>query len=300
MTEKQKTASRSAEVLRGVHVVSMALNIPGPVAVQRLAELGAQVTTVLPPAGDAVQTMFPQLFDELHRGQQILTLDLKCDDGLQQMDSLLEEADLLVTAHRPRAMRRLGLDFAAISTRHPRLCQVDIVGHPGEAGDLPGHDLTYQAVNGLLRAEQMPTTLVADMAAAEQAVTAALSVLRLRDQSDKGERMEVAISEAAHTVAMPLRYGLTDRRGPLGGGFPLYGVYATAQGHVALAAVEPQFQERVMQHLEIQAAPDDLPGLARALTERFTQRTAAEWEAWGHENDIPIAGLREPRAAGSH
>ena len=42
------------------------------------------------------------------------------------------------------------VDFATLHERHPRLCQIDIVGYPGEAAEIPGHDLTYLGYAGLL------------------------------------------------------------------------------------------------------------------------------------------------------
>lgn len=288
--------SRTHQVppLHNVHVVTIAPNVPGPVAADRLAELGARVTTVLPPTGDPVQLIAPDLFDFLHRGQEVRTLDLKDEAARQEMEALLADADLLLTSHRPNALRRLGLDFSAVADRHPQLSQIDIIGHPGDHADLAGHDLTYQALNGLIAPGQMPTTLIADMATAERAVTAALAVLRVKDRDGVGAHMEVAISEAARTAAIPLNHGLTARDGPLGGGYPLYAVYPAAEGDVALAALEPQFRERTLRLLEIEAEADDLPQLAAELATKFACRSADHWEAWGQENDLPIAALREP------
>lgn len=283
--------------LDGVRVVTIAPNIPGPVAAARLAGLGAQVTTVLPPPGDPLQLVSPTLFDLLHEGQSVRTLDLKDAAALQDLERLLGDADLLITSHRARALVRLGLDFDSVATRHPRLCQIDIVGHPGDAADLPGHDLTYQAANGLLAPEQMPSTLVADLTAAEQAATAALAVLRLRDRDGFGARQEVAISEAAKSAALPLAHGLTGPRGPLGGGYPLYAVYAAADGNIALAALEPQFRDRVLQVFGLADAAGDLRRLGQELGDRFAEHETQYWEAWGQEHDVPLAPLNDSRLA---
>lgn len=213
-------------------MVTIGVNIPGPVAANRLVELGARVVTVLPPAGDPLQHTVPELFEALHRGQTITHLDLKDESDRLSMAALLEHADLLLTAHRPKALRRLGLEFAALCQRYPRLSQVDIVGYPGAEADIAGHDLTYQAAHGLLVPGRMPTTLVADLSAAERAVTAAFAVLRLRDRDGEGAHMEVAISEAARAAALPMEYGLTAPEGFLGGGYPFYTVYEIGRAHV--------------------------------------------------------------------
>lgn len=279
-------------VLRGVRVVSIALNVPGPVAVGRLTTMGGEVTTVLPPAGDPTQQL-PALFEELHEGQRVVTLDLKDAGDRECMDGLLREADLFITAHRPSALARLGLDEAATRERFPRLCRVDVVGYPGADAEVPGHDLMFQAGHGLVRPGHLPVTLGADLMAAERVVTAALAVLRARDGSGAGVRTEVAISEAARALALPLRHGLTAPGGILRGGDVFYGIYPAAEGSVALAALEPQFRERLVRLLGISADPAVPSEFGPELMARLRERTAAEWEAWGREHDVPVAAMRE-------
>ena len=280
--------------LEGTNVVTIGVNIPGPVAANRLVELGARVVTVLPPAGDPLQHAVPELFDALHRDQTITHLDLKDQSDRLDMEALLGHADLLLTAHRPKALRRLGLEFTALCERYPGLCQVDIVGYPGAEADTAGHDLTYQAAHGLIVPGQMPTTLVADLSAAERAVTAAFAVLRLRDRDGEGAHMEVAISDAARAAALPMKYGLTAPDGFLGGGYPFYAVYEAAEGHIALASLEPQFRERLVELLDLRATADDLPQLRKELAEAFSRWPAAHWQTWARAHDIPLAALRVP------
>ncbi len=131
---------------------ALAVNLPGPTAAARLAQLGATVVKVEPPAGDPLAHARPRWYEELHRGQTVLTLDLKADAGRAQLDHWLGPArsDLLLTAMRPAALQRLGLAWPALHARRPRLCHAAIVGHPAPQEDLPGHDLTYQAQAGLV------------------------------------------------------------------------------------------------------------------------------------------------------
>ena len=159
----------SLDLLAGVRIVSLAVNIPGPLTAARLTQLGARVTAVLPPSGDPLQIYLPQWFDDLHVDQEVVTLDLKSPEGIAELDSLLTQADILITASRPSALARLGMDSHSVSVKHPRLCHIAIVGESGERADSPGHDLTYQAINGLVNPPAMPTTLIADMAGSERA-----------------------------------------------------------------------------------------------------------------------------------
>ena len=274
--------------LAGVRVVSIAINLPGPAAVARLAGQGADVVTVLPPSGDPMEQFAKPYFDELHVGQEIRRVDLKSEDGLVELDELLADADLLVTSSRPSALRRLGLDFEAVHARHPQLCQVDIVGYPGEQAETAGHDLTYQAGTGLLGEGSMPATLVVDLAGSERAAAEAAAALVARARTGGGIHREVPLSDLAETMSRPLAHGLTAPGALLGGGLPVYGIYDTADGKVALAALEPHFTQALLTALGL--APEDLT--RERLEEVFARRTAAEWQAWADEHDIPLTPLR--------
>ncbi|CAM4066701.1 CoA transferase [Janibacter anophelis] len=279
-----------AAPLDGVRVLSIAINLPGPAAVARLARQGASVTTVIPPIGDPMEQFARPYFDELHVGQEIRRVDLKSDEGRAEVDELLSAADVFVTSSRPSALRRLGLDFASVHERHPQVCQVDIVGYPGEQAEVPGHDLTYQADTGLLGEGSMPTTLVVDLAGSERAAAEAAAALVARARVGEGVRREVPLSDLAETMSRPLAHGLTAPGALLGGGLPVYGIYDSADGPMALAALEPHFTVRLLEVLGI--APEELS--RERLQEVFFGRTATEWAAWASEHDLPLTPLRSP------
>jgi crotonobetainyl-CoA:carnitine CoA-transferase CaiB-like acyl-CoA transferase len=275
--------------LAGVRIVSVAINLPGPAAAARLTALGADVTAVLPPSGDPLQRFARAYFDELHLGQEVVDLDLKDAGDAARLDHLLAGSDVLLTSSRPSALRRLGLDHENVSSRHTQLCQVDIVGHPGEGAEVAGHDLTYQASTGLVPDGRMPVTTVVDLAAAERAAGEAAASLLERARTGRGCRREVALSDVAETLVRPVVHGLTGALGLLGGGLPVYAVYAAAEGHVALAALEPHFTERLLRALDV--GPGDL---TREHLERvFAGRSAAQWEHWARGHDIPLVAVTD-------
>ncbi|HKO58252.1 MAG TPA: CoA transferase, partial [Thermoanaerobaculia bacterium] len=88
--------------------------------------------------------------------------------------------------------------------------------------------------------------------------------------------------EAAAAFADPLRYGLTRPGGPLGGGLAQYNIYQTADGWIALAALEPRLFHAVKDALGVQE-----PTVER-LREVFRARSAEEWERWAAERGLPI------------
>lgn len=291
-TTKPKDPVPTPILLAGISVVVIAVNLPGPVAAARLAAWGATVTKVEPPSGDPLAVASPAYHRELARGQTVTRMDLKQALGQEDLHELLEGVDVLVTSHRSSALDRLGLGWADLHARHPRLCHVAIVGHAAPDDDVPGHDLTYQAALGLLEprpgeAPRMPAVLVADLAGAERAAATALAALVHRSITGVATRHEVALSSVAADMAGPLRSGLTTPAGALGGALSAYGIYAAATGHVALAALEPHFFARLTALLGVSGTRADLEAA-------FATRPAHEWHEWARTHDLPLAEVVTP------
>ena len=273
--------------LRGVRVLTLAVNVPGPVAAARLHALGADVVKVEPPAGDPLAHISPAWYESLAAGQRVVRLDLKEPGGRARLDGLLTESDLLLTSTRPAALGRLSLRWAELQARSSRLSHVAIIGYLSPDTDRAGHDLTYQAELGLLSPPLLPRTLLADLAGAERAVSAALALLLARERSGRGGYAQVSLMEAARAFADSLCYGVTTPGGPLGGGVSGYNLYRTQDGWVAVAALEPHFRERLQSGLGVSNPTTE--ELARV----FLTRTTAEWVAWGTARDLPLAPVRE-------
>jgi alpha-methylacyl-CoA racemase len=271
------SANDHARPLRGIRVVTIAQNLPGPLLVARLVEQGATATKVEPPNGDPFLTLSESWYGEMHAHVPVERVDLKSDSGRDRLSALLDGADLFVTSHRPSALARLGLDPEALRARHPRLRTLRLFGSTAEP-ETPGHDLTYQAHSGLLR-DALPQALVADVMASERGFGAAVLLLL----QPEGTVVDVGLSESLEPLTACLRHGLTREGGVLGGGAPRYGVYAAKDGHVAVAALEPHFEARLYEAL---AQP-----VGSRLDDVFAGQSAAEWEAWARTRDLPIAAI---------
>lgn len=275
--------------LRGLGVVAITTNVPGPIAAARLAALGASVWKVEPLRGDPLQAAAPQWYARLHERVEVIRLRLSEPRDRKILHDRIAAADVLLTAMRGRALERAGIGGDVLGNRYPALVRVAIVGESAPHRDRAGHDLTYQARAGLLSPPSMPRTLVGDLAAAERAVSAVLAALIERDRNGRGGCAEIGIVDAAEDFAAPLRYGLTTPEGPLGGGLATYGLYRASDGWVAIAALEPHFIEGLRQILEIEAI--DADSIAAAIA----RRPAKEWARLAQERDVPLTDVIERR-----
>lgn len=269
--------------LTGTRIVTIALNVPGPMAAARLRELGAAITKIEPPEGDPLQSFNADWYGELATGMAVERSDLKDPVEQARMAELLNAADLLLTSQRPAALARLGLDWVTLHGRFPNLCQVAIVGYPAPDQHIAGHDLTYMAVNGLLSPPHLPRTLFADVATSEQAVAGALAALLQRARIGTGQYIEIALADAATCLALPLRARLTKPGALLGGGFPGYNLYESADGWIAVAALEPHFYRRLCEVFGISS-----PTYAE-FASRFARQPGAHWQIFAETHDLPIA-----------
>lgn len=273
------------DLLRGIKIVSLSINTPGPVAAARLKKMGAQVTKVEPPTGDPVKAFVPAWYTSLAAGQTIITLDLKEPAQRTRLDELLASADLLLASFRPSALRRLNLDWESVQARHPKLCFVGIIGYPPPLEEKSGHDLTYLAEAGLVRPPDLPASLFVDLAGAERCVSQSLGLLLNFARTGEAGCAMVSLYECARELAAPLEAGLTPGGGLLGGGFPLYGLYQASDGWIAVAALEPHFAQRLLAELNLSHPHHNQ--LARV----FRERTAPDWEKWAEDRDLPIVAV---------
>ena len=267
------------DLLDGVRIVTIAQNVPGPLAATRLRAAGAHVLKIEPPGGDPLLVLSPAWHAEMHAGIRIERLDLKTGPGKDRMLTLLSEAEVFISSQRPSALARLGLDAERLRSTMPRLRILRILGSVREP-ELPGHDLTYLAQLGLL-GDAMPCTLAADVMASERVFAGTLALLR----QPEVETVDVGLLECLEPLLAPLRHGLTAPRGALGGGAFRYGLYPTRAGRIAVAALEPHFELRLYEQLDLPTGEDP--------SSRFLERTAAEWEEWARERDLPIVAVRD-------
>jgi len=280
-----------SKTLKGIRVLSLALNLPGPAALMRLRAMGATCVKLEPPAGDPMQAYQAQAYAELHAGVRVRKADLKSEAGRKLLHGELARTDVLLTSFRPSALKRLGLDWPALHRQYPGLCLVSIVGAPGPLAEIPGHDLTYMAEQDLLNGTDLPPTLFADMGGALLASEAVLQALLLRQKKGVGTRQEVALTDAAAWLARPRHWGLTTSKGAVGGAHAGYRVYACKDGRVAVAALEPHFAQALCAAAGLKTANMLAPATRKALESWFAQQTRRTLDTLAQRLDLPLHTL---------
>lgn len=289
--------------LKGVRILSLALNLPGPAALMRCRNMGATCVKLEPPAhpsapkgttGDPMGLYNRAAYDILHQGMRVASADLKTESGQKSLHKELAKADVLLTSFRPSALTKLGLEWKTLHKLYPSLSMVAIVGAPGERAEEPGHDLTYLAEFNLVNSLDLPPTLYADMGGSLMASEAVLKARLMQLQKGKGVRLEVALSEAAGYLALPRTWGLTKPGAAVGGGHAGYRVYPCQDGRVAIAALEPHFaaalgQEVGLKHSHIMAM--FAPETHAAVTAFMAGKTRSELNALAIAKDIPLFTL---------
>jgi alpha-methylacyl-CoA racemase len=282
------------KALKGTRILSLALNLPGPAALSRLHAMGANCLKIEPPGGDLMVNYSRTAYAAMHSGVKLLELNLKTEAGQAALHKQLKRADVLLTSFRPSALHKLALRWTELHKRYPKLSMVSIFGATGAAAELPGHDLTYLAQNGLVQGTDLPATLYSDMSSALLVTEAVLKSQLQQVKKGKGSRFEVAISEAAHWLAMPRAWGLTQPEAVLGGGHAGYRVYACLDGRVAVAALEPHFARALCMAAGMSATNFQSmmnPATHELLSGFFSQLSCVQLELLAVERDIPLHTL---------
>ncbi|WP_066263529.1 CoA transferase [Hydrogenophaga flava] len=299
MSTSSAATHKPLKPLRGVRILSLALNLPGPAALMRLQAMGATCLKAEPPgpkgaSGDPMGQYNPTAYATMHGGIKVLTIDLKTDKGQQRLHKALARTDVLLTSFRPSALLKLGLGWKALHKAYPALSVVAIVGAPGARAEEPGHDLTYLADAGLVTGLDLPATLFADMGGALMASEATLKAVLAQKAGGKGVFQEVALSDAAAWLALPRHWGLTQPKGAVGGAHAGYRVYPCKDGRVAVAALEPHFAASLCAAAGVTMdgmATLFLPTTHKAIAAFLASQTRKQLDALATARDIPLHTL---------
>jgi crotonobetainyl-CoA:carnitine CoA-transferase CaiB-like acyl-CoA transferase len=310
--------------LEGVRVIDLTRFLPGPLATLMMADQGAEVIKVesidegeptreIGAKRDGVSVYFVNT----QRGKQSLALNLKDPQGVEVLMRLAEKADVLIESFRPGVVDRLGIGYAQVSTRAPRLVYASIAafGQTGPYRDLATHDLGTEALTGVLSLNRggdgkpaIPALANADMLVATMTLAGVAMALLRRKDTGRGDYLDMAMADSLLAclannmgVAMTERRQLDPKSERTLGGNALYDIYETKEGDfVVLGGQELKFARNLLEPL----GRSDLIELCRLppgpgqdpvrafLRETFRTKTKAEWVEWFTGRDIAFAPMR--------
>jgi glutaryl-CoA transferase len=318
-------------VLEGVRVLDLTRVLAGPWATQLLADMGADVIKVeRPVSGDDTRGFPPFVsaedgglnhsiyFFSMNRGKRSITIDLAKPEGQELVRELAEKSDILIENYKAGSLAKLGLDYADLSKRNPRLlyCSIRGFGQGGPNRERPGYDLVVQAMSGLMSITGEPTgapmrsgIAIADFLTGLYASCAILGALHERERSGLGQHIELAlldvqIATLAYQAAEFLATGKApSRHGNAHPGIVPYQNFETSDGEMIVAVANDLQFERFAAALGMGHLADDPKFQANAervknreallalISARLVEKSTSEWLAAFDEKGVPAGPI---------
>ena len=324
--------------LAGIRVLDFSQVGAGPTCGMLLGDMGAEVIKIEAPGGDIGRNLGPPwqggesvVSMSFNRNKRSLALDLKKPGGVDIVMRMAAQADVIVESFRPGVMDKLGLGYAALSARFPRLvfCSVSAYGQTGPWRDKPGVDGIVQAVSGLMSQVGAPGSPpmkvqipAADVVTGFLATTAVLAALRVRDaagpQGGHGQHLDMSLYNGAIMLQQSAiaSYLSTGEVPPRSGSAAPYSApneaYPTKDGWIMIAAYhedrwrafckvigDPALATRA----EFASIPQRVAHrelLMHEVSLRLAAKTTAQWQVLLEAADIicgPIAEYDEVMAS---
>jgi alpha-methylacyl-CoA racemase len=304
--------------LDGITILDLTRLLPGAICTMFLADLGANIIKIEDPIlGDYARWTPPLIngqgafFLASNRNKRSVILNLKTAQGQATLQKMAQHADVLIESFRPGVTARLGVDYATLHALNPRLvyCSLSGWGQGGVYAEMSGHDLNYVALSGLLGSMAQAQPLggqIADVGGAYSGALGIASALFQREKTGMGDKIDVALFEAAMPFAMyqwvESTTGFsTGGTGSLTGGMAFYQVYQSADGQpMAFAPIEPKFWENFCTAVN---RPDWLPlhtdlsqqaYLKAELTQLFASESAQTWHERLYHADCCFTRITPP------
>jgi CoA:oxalate CoA-transferase len=316
----------------GILVIDLTRVLAGPYCAMMLGDLGARVIKIEPPMkGDDSRHYGPYLtaksgkvksgyFISVNRGKESIALDLKNDADRKILDALLSRADVLVENYRGGTMEKLGYGYEALKEKYPRLIYAAVsgFGHTGPYAARPAYDMIAQAMGGVMSLTGHPGgppvrvgTSTGDITAALFATIGVVTALYDREKTGRGQKVDVAMldSQVAVLENAISRYVATGEvPGKLGSRHPSiapFAAFATADGHIAIAAGNDDLWARVAKVLDREELIADnrfrtnparvahVDTMAAELEKSLAAKTSKEWLALLEAAGVPCGPLND-------
>ncbi|MGY3122434.1 crotonobetainyl-CoA:carnitine CoA-transferase CaiB-like acyl-CoA transferase [Bradyrhizobium sp. S3.14.4] len=205
--------------MSGLRVIDLTRVLGGPYCTQILADHGADVIKVEPPAGDEVRDWGPPFHEEdaayfigINRNKRSIGLDLASEGGRLVLLKMLETADVLIENFKPGTLEKWGIGNDVLSKKFPRLvhCRICGFGADGPRGGNPGYDAIIQAMTGMIAATGSPESgpmrigvPLVDITTGLYAAIGILMALSERQRSGQGQFLETTLYETGLAIMHP-------------------------------------------------------------------------------------------------
>jgi CoA:oxalate CoA-transferase len=294
--------------LSGIRIIEIGVMLAGPYATMLLADLGAEVIKVEPPAGEISRQVSDSYFASLNRNKRSVCLDLASEDGQARLGELVTDSHALLVNMKPSAIKKLGLTYENLRRYNEKIVCVALTGYGLHGGDDPAFDYVIQAATGVAAMTgdpDGPPTLPGYSAADNSTgLTAALGLLA-KIVSGRGGQVDVCLrdvmlSQLNYRAAAYLNDGAEPKRYPFGAHsyYVPAQLFPTAEGHLALFVTHDGFWRSFATEagiagfdtmVERASAREDVLALVSAA---LASDTAVNWEIRLKPLGIPAAAVR--------
>lgn len=256
MAKSAKGRKLSSELpLSGIKVLDATSNIAGPWGGTVLGDLGADVLKIETPSGDPSRFMAPvdqdrsAYFHVVNRNKEVVTIDLKSEDGKAKLQEILGESDVFLTNFLPAQLEKFGLTPVELRKLHPQLIigNLSSYGSQGPSSSWPGYDATLQARTGIMNVTGEPNghpvragVSILDLGAGTWLALGILAAIVKRDRTGVGSLVETSLYETGatwvsyHLAAFELTGEPSVRSGSGHPAFSPYGIFATQKGDICI------------------------------------------------------------------
>lgn len=322
----------SSGPLAGVRVVDLTAMVMGPYCTQIMADMGADVIKVEPPAGDNTRYIsvgpapgMSGVYMNVNRGKRAIVLDLRTEEGKTALQALIATADVFIHSMRSKAISKLGFGYDDVAAINPAIVYTNCYGYGrrGPYRDRPAYDDTIQAECGLPAVQEQLTgeanyvgTIMADKVAGLTALYASMMALFHRERTGEGQEVEVGMFETMASFMLVEHANGAMFAPPLGPAVyprtvaPNRRPYPTKDGHIAaliyndkhwnafVNAVRPPWATETYGTLEQRA--NEIDTVYGLVAQTMLERTTDEWMALFRELEIPAAPINTPDALFDH
>ncbi len=311
--------------LEGIKVLDVSRWGPSSYCTMVLGDLGAHIVKVeslpqqkiITETGGSPSSRREAAYNSLNRNKKSIVLNLKVEEARQVFYRLAQRSDVIVEDFRPGVVKRLGIDYETIRSIAPKIiyCSISGYGQDGPYRDLPGHDINYLALAGVLgtttetdKPPVIPLNVIGNYAAGSlNAVIGILAAIRVKETDGKGQYVDIAMVDGVISLLTTLTIDyfskdVVPKWARILAGLPgYYGVYGTQDGkYISLGCVESWAWENLCHALKRE---DFIPypyaegkkgeEISSSLREIFLSKPRDEWFNFLRQRGVNVAPVYE-------